>query len=61
VVVGLMAAATGYLLNGMSFSFSQTSGILTMAVIIGTFFLLKYTRIPPPLIVIFCVILGWVF
>ena len=61
VVVGLMAAAAGYLLNGMSFSFSQTSGILTLLVIIGTFFFLKYTRIPTPFIVIFCVLLGGIF
>ncbi len=61
VVVGIMAAAAGYLLNGMFFSINQTSGVLSMAVILGTFFFLKYTRIPPPFIVIFCVILGWVF
>jgi chromate transporter len=61
VVVGIMAAAASYLLNGISFLSSQTSGILTIAVILGTFFFLKYTRIPPPFIVIFCVLLGWVF
>lgn len=60
VVVGLMAAAAGYLLNGMSFSLSQTSGILTLSVIIGTFLFLKFTKIPPPFIVIFCVLLGWI-
>ena len=61
VVVGLMAAAVAYLLHGMSFSISHTSGILTLAVILGTFFFLKFTRIPPPFIVIFCVVLGWIF
>ena len=61
VVVGLMAAAVAYLLHGMSFSVSQTSGILTLAVIVVTFFFLKFTKIPPPFIVIFCVLLGWIF
>ncbi len=61
VVVGIMAAAAGYLLHGMAFSISQTSGILTISVILGTFCLLKYSKIPPPFIVIFCVLLGWVF
>ena len=61
VVVGLMAAAAGYLLHGMQFSVSQFTGILTLLVIAATFFLLKYTKIPPPIIVICCVLLGWVF
>ena len=61
VVVGLMAAAVAYLLHGMSFSVSQTSGILTLAVIVVTFFFLRFTKIPPPFIVIFCVLLGWIF
>ncbi len=61
VVVGLMAAAAGYLLNGMPYSLGQTSGLLTLAVIILTFLFLKYTRVAPPFIVIVCVLLGWVF
>ena len=61
VVVGIMAAAAGYLLNGMAFPLNQFSGLLTLLVIIGTFCCLKYTKIPPPIIVFFCVILGWVF
>ena len=61
VVVGIMAAAAGYLLNGISFSVNEVSGVLTIIVIAGTFFVLKYTKVPPPFIVILCVILGWVF
>ncbi len=61
VVVGIMAAAAGYLLNGMAFSLNHFSGILTILVVVGTFIFLKYTKVPPPIIVIFCVILGWVF
>ena len=61
VVVGIMAAAAGYLLNGMTFSMINVSGILTSFIILCTFFILKFTKVPPPIIVIFCVILGWVF
>lgn len=61
VVVGIMAAAAAYLLNGLVFSSSHMSEFLSPAVIIGTFILLKYSKVPPPIIVIFCVILGWIF
>lgn len=61
VVVGIMAAAAAYLLNGLVFSSSHISEFLSPAVIVGTFCLLKYSKVPPPVIVIFCVILGWIF
>ena len=61
VVVGIMAAAAAYLLNGLVFPSSHNSGFISPAVIIGTFFLLKYSKVPAPIIVMFCVILGWIF
>ena len=61
VVVGIMAAAAAYLLNGLVFSSSHISEFLSPVVIVGTFCLLKYSKVPPPVIVIFCVILGWIF
>lgn len=61
VVVGIMAAAAAYLLNGLVFPSSHISGFISPAVIIGTFFLLKYSKVPAPIIVMFCVILGWIF
>ena len=61
VVVGIMAAAVAYLLNGLVFSSSHISEFLSPAIIIGTFILLKYSKLPPPIIVTFCVILGWIF
>ena len=61
VVVGIMAAAAAYLLNGLVFSSPHISEFLSPAVIVGTFCLLKYSKVPPPVIVIFCVILGWIF
>lgn len=61
VVVGVMWAATFYLLNGIhltDFSKIHTIGI---GVIFATFILLKFTKIPPPFIVAGCMILGWIF
>lgn len=55
VVVGIMWAYTVILFNAISFSW------ISLVVIAGTFCLLKFTRIPPPVIVLACLLLGWVF
>lgn len=55
VVVGIMWAYTLILFHAISFSWI---GLLVVA---GTFCLLKFTRIPPPLIVLACLLLGWIF
>ena len=59
VVVGVMAAAAGYLLRSIHFAY-DIPGFVTFGIIALTFLLLRYTIIPPPFIVIFCVLLGWV-
>jgi chromate transporter len=60
-VVGIMIAATMYLLKDVSImSFSMISYI-NIAVILGTFLVLQYTKIPPPLIVLLCLLFGFVF
>lgn len=60
-VVGIMIAATLYLLKDVSIiSFSAISYI-NIAVILGTFFILQYSKIPSPLIVLFCLLIGLVF
>ena len=61
VVVGVMSAATLYLLNGIPFNGLDLNTALVFAVIIATFLLLKYTKIPAPFIVIGCLLLGWIF
>lgn len=61
VVVGLMCAATLYLLNGIPLKQIDSTSIISLAAIAGTFILLKYTKIPAPLIVLGCLLLGWVF
>ncbi len=62
VVVGLMAAAAIYLLRvNFNVQTLDLSIILSALVIIGTFILLRFTKLPPPVIVLCCVILGWIF
>lgn len=61
VVVGFMWAATLYLLKDISFSGAGHSGILKVLVIAGTFFLLQFTKIRPPFIVMICLLLGLFF
>jgi chromate transporter len=61
VVVGIMWAASLYLLRDISiFSFSREA-VLNILVITGTFFSLRFTRIPPPLIVVCCLLMGIIF
>lgn len=55
VVVGIMWAYTVILFNAISFSW------ISLVVILGTFVLLRFTRLPPPVIVLACLLLGWVF
>jgi chromate transporter len=60
VVVGIMWAATLYLLKDVPVaSFTLHSG-LNLGVIAATFLILQLTKIPAPFIVLFCLALGWV-
>ncbi len=61
VVVGIMWAASLYLLKDISiFSFNRDA-LLNMVVITGTFLVLRFTRVPPPLIVVACLAMGFIF
>jgi len=60
VVVGIMWAAALYLLNGMQFTAVNFIWI-SISVIIITYLLLRYTHIPAPIIVLGCLLLGWIF
>lgn len=60
VVVGFMWAAALYLLKETDLSFSKLS-LMNLAVIPFTFIILKWTRLPAPVLVLFCFLLGWVF
>ena len=60
VVVGIMVAGTIYMMRDISFIGFHTVSIVNMAVILGTWLLLSFSKIPSPFIVLFCFLLGWV-
>ncbi len=60
-VVGIMIAATFYLIKDVSIlSFSSVS-LINIGVIAGTFLVLQFSKIPPPLIVLICLLTGVLF
>jgi chromate transporter len=59
VVVGIMVAGTIYMMRDISVIGFHTVSIINIAVIIGTWVLLSFTKIPSPFIVLFCFLLGW--
>ncbi|HKH62405.1 MAG TPA: chromate transporter, partial [Flavitalea sp.] len=61
VVVGIMAASTLYMMKDISLTELKTISALNIGVIVGTWLTLSYTRIPSPIVVLICLVLGWVF
>jgi chromate transporter len=60
-VVGIMIAATLYLLKDVSIISFNTISYINIGVIAGTLLVLLYSRIPPPFIVLFCLLTGLLF
>ena len=60
-VVGIMIAATLYLVKDVSIMSFSTISYINMLVIVGTFLVLQYSKIPPPFIVLFCLLTGLIF
>lgn len=60
-VVGIMLAATLFLLKDVSIISLNALSFLNIGVIAGTFLVLQFSKIPPPFIVLFCLLLGWLF
>jgi chromate transporter len=58
-VVGIMIAATFYIMKDISLVEAKMDSIINIAVIITTFSFLQFTRIASPLLVIFCLFLGY--
>jgi chromate transporter len=58
-VVGIMIASTFYIMKDISLVEAKMESGVNIAVIIGTFLLLQFTRIASPLIVLTCLLLGW--
>ncbi|MEO5996255.1 MAG: chromate transporter [Chitinophagaceae bacterium] len=61
VVVGIMFAGTFYMMKDISIVEFRTASLLNIAVIAGTWAFISFTRLPSPLIVFICLLLGWVF
>ena len=61
VIVGIMWAAFFYLLKDISITALKTVSLINIVVIIGTFSLLTFSKFPPPLIVLGCLVLGFLF
>lgn len=63
VVVGILLGSTFFLLKSISLDITDDKGwgILNTAIIAGSFYLLSFTRIYPPLIPLGCLIIGFIF
>lgn len=62
VVVGIMIASTFYIMKDITFSdVKPISSFISVAVMLGTFLLLSFTRIATPFIVLACLLLGYFF
>lgn len=61
VVVGLMWAATLYLLKDVPIVKFNTLSVLNIGVILGTFAALHINKLPAPVVVLVCLLLGWIF
>jgi len=61
VVVGLMWAATLYLLKDVSITHFNLVSLINVSVIIGTIITLHFSKIPAPILVLVCLMLGFIF
>ncbi len=59
VVVGLMWAALLYLFKSIPIQQFSTESVVSILVILGTYLLLRYSKLPAPVIVVVCLVLGW--
>ena len=57
-VAGIMLAATLYMMKDVSLTGLDTISMVNLLVIAGTFCLLFFTKLPSPVIVIICLLLG---
>jgi chromate transporter len=59
VVVGIMFAASFYMMKDVSLMGLSTVNLLNIGIILFTALILLFTRIPAPVIVTICLLLGW--
>ena len=60
-VVGIMMAATLYLLKDVSIISFNTISFINIGIILGTFLVLQYSKIPAPFIVLVCLLTGLIY
>ena len=58
-VVGIMIAATLIMMKDITITEWKTATFMNIAVIVGTFLLLRFTKVPSPVVVLACLLLGW--
>ncbi len=58
-VVGIMIGSTFYILKDISLLQPRMISAVNLSVILGTFLVLCYTRLPSPVIVAICLVLGY--
>jgi len=61
VVVGIMIASSFYIMKDISIIEPKTISFINVMVIFSTFLLLNFTRLASPIIVLGCLILGYIF
>ncbi len=60
-VVGIMIAATFYIMKDISLVELKTTTLINILVMLLTFVLLQYTKVASPILVCFCLLLGYLF
>ncbi|MFN8290151.1 MAG: chromate transporter [Chitinophagaceae bacterium] len=60
-VAGIMTASTIYIMKDISFGEMKTISFVNIGVFISTFLLLHFSKLPPPFIVLGCLLLGFIF
>lgn len=61
VVVGIMTASIFYVMKDIAFDAVHLVPIVNIVVMAGTFLLLTFTRLPSPIVVVLCLLLGFLF
>ncbi|QEC41398.1 chromate transporter [Pseudobacter ginsenosidimutans] len=59
VVVGIMVASTAYMMKDISITEFKTVSLINIGVILGTWAILTFTKLPSPVIVLICLLVGW--
>ena len=60
-VVGIMIAATLYIMKDISLIHANSESLINAAFILATFLVLRFTRVPSPVLVIGCLLVGYFF